>query len=262
MFFLQGLGVGRTAAAGSLEWYFQSLEVANAIVIPSLSLATLIFAQTTYKHPMQPKEHWEGVYSSKPTDAVSWFQAHAEQSLRLIKATAVSLSAAIIDVGGGASTLVDDLLRDGYSNLTVLDLSAAALSAAKARLGASSSHVRWLEADVTHAELAAHAYDVWHDRAVFHFLTTLEGRRAYVQQVLHSVKPGGHVIVATFAEDGPTQCSGLPVMRYRADQLHAEFGEPFTLLRHGKEEHHTPFGTVQQFVYCYCRKVEAAAERR
>lgn len=211
---------------------------------------------------MKPKEHWEGVYSSKASNAVSWFQEHAEQSLRLIKATGVPLSAAIIDVGGGASTLVDDLLHSGYSNLTVLDLSAAALSAAKARLGASSSAVRWLEADVTRAELAVHAYDVWHDRAVFHFLTTAQDRSAYVQQVLRSVKPGGHVIVATFAEDGPTQCSGLPVMRYRADQLHAQFGEPFTLLRHEKEEHHTPFGTLQQFVYCYCRKAENLAEQR
>lgn len=210
---------------------------------------------------MQAKEHWEGVYSSKPTDAVSWFQAHAEQSLRLIKATGVPLSAALIDVGGGASTLVDDLLRDGYSNLTVLDLSAAALHAAKLRLGTRSSSVRWLEADVTQADLAVHAYDVWHDRAVFHFLTTAQERSAYVGQVLRSVKPGGHVIVATFAEDGPTQCSGLPVMRYRADELHAQFGEPFTLLQHEKEEHHTPFGTVQKFIYCYCRKVEAAVEQ-
>lgn len=211
---------------------------------------------------MKPKEHWEGVYSSKSSDAVSWFQAHAEQSLRLIKGTGVSLSAAIIDVGGGASTLVDDLLRDAYSNLTVLDLSAAALNAAKLRLGTRSSSVRWLEADVTNAALAVHAYDVWHDRAVFHFLTTAQERNAYVGQVLRSVKPGGHVIVATFAEDGPTQCSGLPVMRYRADQLHAQFGEPFTLLQHEKEEHHTPFGTIQKFVYCYCRKIEALAEQR
>ena len=206
---------------------------------------------------MKPKDHWESVYATKPTDAVSWFQVHADQSLRLIKDTGVPSSAAIIDVGGGASTLVDDLLRNGYLNLTVLDLSAAALSAAKARLGASSGCVHWLEADVTNADLAVHAYDVWHDRAVFHFLTTQDQRHAYVGQVLRSVKPGGHVIVATFAEDGPTQCSGLPVMRYRADQLHAEFGEPFTLLRHEKEEHHTPFGTIQKFVYCYCRKVDS-----
>lgn len=211
---------------------------------------------------MKSKEHWEGVYSSKAADAVSWFQEHAEQSLRLIEGTGVSSSAAIIDVGGGASTLVDDLLCGGYSNLTVLDLSAAALRAASFRLGTRSGSVRWLEADVVHADLAVHAYDLWHDRAVFHFLTTPQDRSAYVQQVLRSVKPGGHVIVATFAEDGPTQCSGLPVMRYRADELHAQFGEPFTLLQHQKEEHQTPFGTIQQFVYCYCRKLENPVEQR
>ena len=107
---------------------------------------------------------------------------------------------------------------------------------------------------MTNAELPAHAYDVWHDRAVFHFLISAADRHAYVEAVLRAVKPGGHVIVATFAEDGPTQCSGLPVMRYSAGDLHAEFGSPFTLLRHEKEEHHTPTGNVQKFVYCYCRK--------
>lgn len=203
---------------------------------------------------MQPKEHWERVYTTKPADGVSWFQDHAEQSLRLIRGTGVPLSAAVIDVGGGASTLVDDLLQDGYARLTVLDLSAAALAAARRRLGARADAVQWLEANITTTTLPAHAYDVWHDRAVFHFLTTPQERQAYVEAVLRAVKPGGHVIVATFAADGPTECSGLPVMRYSADELHAEFGAPFTLLRHEQEEHHTPFGTVQKFVYCYCLK--------
>jgi SAM-dependent methyltransferase len=206
---------------------------------------------------MQPKEHWEHVYETKPTEAVSWFQEHAEPSLRLIRGTGVSLSASIIDVGGGASTLVDDLLHHGYSALTVLDLSAAALSAAQGRLGTEAAGVRWIEANITTASLPVHAYDVWHDRAVFHFLTTQAERQAYVAAVLRSVKPGGHVIVATFAEDGPTQCSGLPVMRYNAEGLHAEFGSPFTLLQHEKEEHHTPSGTVQKFLYCYCRKASS-----
>lgn len=204
---------------------------------------------------MQPKDHWERVYSTKATDAVSWFQEHAEHSLRLIQRTGVPLSAAIIDVGGGASTLVDDLLASGYSNLTVLDLSAAALAAAKRRLGSLSSNVQWLEANITNASLPANGYDVWHDRAVFHFLTSPEERRSYVEAVLRAVKPGGHVIVATFAEDGPTQCSGLPVMRYSAAELHAQFGESFELLQQEKEAHRTPSGGVQQFVYCYCRKV-------
>lgn len=204
--------------------------------------------------PLPSKSHWERVYATKGATAVSWFQACAQHSLGLIRATEVPLSAPIIDVGGGASTLVDDLLAHGYANITVLDLSATALAAAKNRLGAIGNSVQWLEADITQATLPACRFDVWHDRAVFHFLTAPQERQAYVQAVLRSVKPGGHVIVATFAQDGPTQCSGLPVMRYSADALHAEFGAPFTLLRHEKEEHHTPFGTVQQFVYCCCRK--------
>jgi ubiquinone/menaquinone biosynthesis C-methylase UbiE len=204
---------------------------------------------------MRSKEHWEKVYTTKATDTVSWFQPHADLSLDLIKATGISHDAAIIDVGGGASTLVDDLLANGYTDLSVLDLSAAALAAAQRRLGARAAKVQWIEADVTKADLPARRFDVWHDRAVFHFLTSAEDRAAYVQTVFRAVKPGGHVIVATFAEDGPNQCSGLPVMRYRADELHAEFGEAFSLLSHRKEAHHTPSGTVQQFVYCYCRRI-------
>lgn len=206
---------------------------------------------------MQSKEHWEKVYTTKATDAVSWFQEHAENSLKLIQKTGVPLSAAIIDIGGGASTLVDDLLVKGYSNLSVLDLSAAALSASQNRLGTKANDVNWVVADITKADLPVQSYDVWHDRAVFHFLTSAEDRQAYVQAVLRAVKPGGHVIVATFAEDGPLQCSGLPVMRYNSDELHAEFGEPFTLVHHEKESHQTPFGTAQQFTYCYCHKVSS-----
>lgn len=203
---------------------------------------------------MQSREHWERVYRTKGPGRVSWFQEHARQSVELIRQTGVPANAAIIDVGGGASTLVDDLLAEGYSNLTVLDLSAAALSAARDRLGERAAGVSWLLGDVTQFDFPIHAYDVWHDRAVFHFLTTQPEREAYVRAVLRAVKPGGSVIVATFAEDGPQQCSGLPVMRYSADALHAEFGAPFTLLRHEREEHHTPFGTVQKFIYCLCRK--------
>lgn len=202
---------------------------------------------------MPQKEHWEQVYTTKPTTGVSWFQVHAEQSLRLIQDTGVPRSAAIIDVGGGASTLVDDLLAGGYGALSVLDISAAALKAAQARLGPAAEQVHWLVGDITTIDLPVQAFDVWHDRAVFHFLTTPEQRAAYVRQVLRTVKPGGHVIVSTFAEDGPLQCSGLPVMRYSADGLHAEFGTPFELIRHEKEEHRTPAGGIQQFVYCYCR---------
>lgn len=202
---------------------------------------------------MQTKEHWEQVYSTKAATGVSWFQEHARLSLDLISQTGATKDAGIIDVGGGASTLVDDLLDDGYSNITVLDLSAAALEASRTRLGDRATKVKWIAGDITQVELPRAAYDVWHDRAVFHFLTAHEDREAYVRTVLHAVKPGGHVIVATFAEDGPEKCSGLPVMRYSAEGLHAEFGAPFTLQQQRREEHHTPFGTVQKFIYCMCR---------
>lgn len=203
---------------------------------------------------MQVKNHWEHLYETKSVDAVSWFQPHAEQSRRLIRQTDLPLTASIIDVGGGASTLVDDLLNDGFRSVTVLDLSGAALAAAKARLGDQAASVTWLEADITQVALPRNAYDIWHDRAVFHFLTDDRDRRAYVSAVLRAVKPGGYVIVATFAEDGPLQCSGLPVVRYSPKALHAEFGAPFNLVKHEREEHHTPSGKVQSFIYCYCRK--------
>ena len=206
---------------------------------------------------MQSKSHWEHVYATKPADALSWYQPHADRSLALIRDTGAPRSAAVIDVGGGASTLVDDLVADGYTNVTVLDLSAAALDTARHRLGERAGGVTWLEGDVTTIELPAAHYDVWHDRAVFHFLTDESERKAYVAKVARSVKPLGHVIVATFAEDGPTQCSGLPVRRYSPERLHAEFGDSFALLRHEREAHHTPFGTVQKFVYCYCRLAPA-----
>lgn len=202
---------------------------------------------------MQAKDHWERVYSTKPVDGVSWFQEHATRSRDLIRDTGVPRSAGVIDVGGGASTLVDDLLADGYSNVSVLDISAAALAAAQRRLGPRATSVQWIEGDILRTPLPTRGYDVWHDRAVFHFLTSAADRQAYVAAVLRAVRPGGHVIVATFADDGPTECSGLTVMRYSADDLHAQFGAPFTLVRHEKEAHHTPHGKVQQFVYCYCR---------
>ena len=203
---------------------------------------------------MSSKTHWESIYSSKPTNDLSWFQEYPETSLRLIRNTGVPCSASVIDVGGGASTLVDALLLHGYSALTVLDLSGAALLAAKSRLGADAAKVQWLEADITATQLPAYNYDVWHDRAVFHFLTSRADREAYLEAVLRAVKPGGHVIIATFAEDGPTRCSDLPIVRYSAKELHAEFSSSFLLLHYEKEEHHTPRGTVQNFVYCCFRK--------
>jgi ubiquinone/menaquinone biosynthesis C-methylase UbiE len=178
-----------------------------------------------------------------------------QRSVRLIRDTGLGRDAVIIDVGGGASTLADDLLEEGYQKLSVLDLSGAALAESRRRLGAASESVRWMEADITQAVFEPHSFDIWHDRAVFHFLTTDHDRRAYVNQVLRALKPGGHVIMATFGTNGPTQCSGLPVVRYAPDGLHAEFGEAFTLLSHEEQMHHTPFGTNQQFIYCMCRKM-------
>ncbi len=200
------------------------------------------------------KDHWERVYARKATTAVSWFQEQAATSLRLIQATGLPVEASILDVGGGASVLVDDLLAAGYRDLTVLDLSGAALAAARARLGVRAEPVRWIEGDITRVELPAAAFDLWHDRAVFHFLTDPEDRRAYVRQLEHALKPGGHLIIATFAEDGPERCSELPVMRYSATRLAKEFAAGFSLQHAEKEAHHTPGGAVQSFTCCHLRK--------
>jgi SAM-dependent methyltransferase len=202
---------------------------------------------------MNVQNHWEQIYGTKAPDAVSWYRPHLETSLELIERAAPDCSASIIDVGGGESTLVDDLLARGYEHVSILDLSRTAIDVTKKRLGAASERVKWLAADITNAGLERCSYDIWHDRAVFHFLTAMEVRTAYVRQVAHAVKPGGHVIVSTFGPEGPTKCSGLEVVRYDADSLHKEFGVRFHLLKSSEELHHTPFGTVQQFLYCLCR---------
>jgi len=202
---------------------------------------------------MDAKTHWEKVYNAKAPEAVSWYCPHLETSLALIERVAVARSASIIDVGGGESTLVDDLLLRGYKDITVLDISQTAIDLAKRRLGSAAQQVRWIVADITEIELEPHSYDLWHDRAVFHFLTARKRRVAYVRQVARSVKPGGHVIVSTFGPQGPTKCSGLDVMRYEGESLHSEFGARFRLIESSTELHRTPFGTTQQFLYCYCQ---------
>ena len=148
---------------------------------------------------------------------------------------------------------MDDLFARGYQNITVLDVSQTAIDVNKGRLGAASDRIHWMVADIAKAEQLPNAYDVWHDRAVFHFLTTMDERMAYVRQVAKAVKPGGHVLVSTFGPEGPTKCSGLDVVRYDAKSLHKEFGVRFRLLDSFKELHRTPFGTSQQFLYCLCR---------
>jgi 2-polyprenyl-3-methyl-5-hydroxy-6-metoxy-1,4-benzoquinol methylase len=205
---------------------------------------------------MGKQNHWEHVYQTKAPDAVSWYRPHLDKSMAIIEKANPDHAAAIIDVGGGESTLVDDLLEHGYRNVSVLDISETALQVAQKRMGERTGHVSWIAGDITDVKLPAQAYDVWHDRAVFHFLTLEEQRLAYVRQVAHAVKPGGIVIVATFGPEGPDTCSGLPVMRYDADSLHGEFGASFRLIESATEVHETPFGTTQQFLYCYCR-VEA-----
>jgi SAM-dependent methyltransferase len=202
---------------------------------------------------MSIRDHWEGVYQGKGAERVSWFRPHLERSLDFIDGAGLSRESAIIDVGGGASTLVDDLLARSYTDITVLDLSATAIEVAKARLGSRAGLVHWIVGDVCAVELPERAFDFWHDRAVFHFLRAEEQRRRYVEAVLRSLKPGGHVVVATFGLEGPERCSGLEVARYDANGLHAEFGSPFVKLSSATEVHQTPWGSEQQFVYCYCR---------
>ena len=199
------------------------------------------------------QDHWEQVYSTRSADAVSWYQPHATRSLAWISA-AVGTEAAIVDVGGGASRLVDDLLGAGYRDLAVLDRAAAALQVARQRLGADGTKVRWITGDITALPLPANAFALWHDRAAFHFLTDAAARSAYVAQLRRALRPGGHLIIATFGPDGPTRCSGLPVVRYSAPALQAELGENFQLIEQAEETHRTPAGATQQFVYCHFLK--------
>lgn len=207
---------------------------------------------------MNQKQHWETIYATKKPNEVSWYREHLDNSLKMILRTGVEKSGAVIDVGGGSSTLVDDLLEKGFSNLSVLDISGKAIETSKRRLGDKAGFIEWIEADITNVRLPEKAYDVWHDRAVFHFLTEREDRRKYVELVMRSLKVGGHIIVASFGLDGPAKCSGLDVVRYSPRALHAEFGGDFKPVKSLTETHRTPFGTTQEFVYCYCRKLQAA----
>lgn len=202
---------------------------------------------------MQSADHWENVYRTKNFDSVSWYAPHLSDSLRHIEQLCPDTMGAIVDIGAGESTLVDDLLRRGYADLSVLDISATAIDFTKRRLGAMAQHVNWHVGDVTRYRFGAKQFDLWHDRAVFHFLTDPAARKAYVELVRSSVKPGGFVLMATFGPHGPLQCSGLDVVRYNDRQLHHEFGEGFQLLGSELSNHHTPMSTEQQFLYCWCR---------
>jgi 2-polyprenyl-3-methyl-5-hydroxy-6-metoxy-1,4-benzoquinol methylase len=197
--------------------------------------------------------HWETVYTTKGENEVSWFQENPAPSLELIAMARLNPDAAIIDIGGGASRLVDGLLAQGFQNVTVLDLSEAALSVAKARLGDQAKHVQWVTADVTTWE-PPQTYDLWHDRAAFHFLTDDFARSAYADRLKKALKRPGHVIIGTFAPDGPERCSGLPVARHDAASLAATLGAEFELLDTRRHEHVTPWGSTQRFQFSTFRR--------
>ncbi len=201
------------------------------------------------------QSHWEQVYQSKKADTLSWYRPHLETSLALIeKALGADRQAAIIDIGAGESTLVDDLLERAYLDISLFDISSTALDVTRRRLGELSSRLHWRVGDITDTDLPAQRYDLWHDRAVFHFLTRPDQRAAYLRQLRQALKPGGHVVLATFASDGPERCSGLEVVRYDAAALHAQLGAGFRLLESQRQLHQTPAGAIQPFVYCYCRR--------
>ena len=197
--------------------------------------------------------HWRDVYRRKASDSVSWFRPHLDVSLRLLDEAGLSARSRVIDVGGGASTLVDDLLARGVTDITVLDLAEEALAVARQRLGDRGANVRWLAADATRVELPPAGYDLWHDRAVLHFLVEADAAAAYVAQVRKSLASGGHLVIGGFAPDGPDRCSGLPVARRSAAEVAALFGRDFTLLRETGEVHHTPGGVPQSFVWSVLR---------
>lgn len=199
--------------------------------------------------------HWENVYTIKDAEEVSWFEQNPATSLDLIRSTGVNTGASIIDIGGGASRLVDALLDAGFTAVTILDLSEKSLATSKARLDARSAKVQWVGADITTWE-PSQTYDVWHDRAAFHFLTEPKDRAAYAEWVLQAVHPGGHVIIGTFAPDGPERCSGLQIVRHDAASLSETLGSEFELIESRRHDHQTPAGATQRFQFSRFRRTE------
>ena len=200
------------------------------------------------------KNHWDDVYQGKSATEVSWYQDSPDRSLALVDSTGIAKQAPIIDVGGGASTLVDHLLESGYSDVTVLDLASAAFDQARARLAARAGEVDWVVSDLTRFR-PRRRYRLWHDRAVLHFLTEATDRERYVDVLRRALEPDGHVIIATFGPEGPKRCSGLDVRRYSVDLLSELLGTEFILQSHELENHQTPTGALQQFLYtCWARR--------
>jgi len=203
---------------------------------------------------MSRRDHWEAVYASKAPNTVSWYRAHLDRSIAWIDHLHLPSDARIVDIGGGASTLVDDLVARGFTAVTVLDLAASALEHARARLGDSAARITWIVGDATEPHLERASVDLWHDRAVLHFLTEPAARASYVAQLHRCLRPGGHVILGTFDVDGPERCSGLPVTRYAPAKLAALLGPEFELVQAAQEVHHTPAGGAQAFAYALCRR--------
>lgn len=198
--------------------------------------------------------HWDEVYRSKPAETVSWYRPHLDVSMALLEAGGLHPGSRVLDVGGGASTLVDDLLDRGVRELTVLDISAAALRVAQARLGERAQRVRWLVGDVTKIELTAAAFDLWHDRAVLHFLSSDADLVAYAAQAARAVRPGGYAVIGGFAPDGPERCSKLPVARRSPADIAAILGAQFVPVEERHERHRTPGGSEQPFAYLLSRR--------
>ena len=201
------------------------------------------------------KNHWGEIYKSKSPGEVSWYQPRLATSLGLILESGIAQSAEIIDIGGGASTLADDLFKRGYEHITVLDISSEAIQRSKIRLGQQAKKISWVEKDIFKADFSEKSFDLWHDCALFHFLTQSHDRWNYVALANKVLKPGGCLIVATFGPGGPTQCSGLDTVRYSPESLHQEFDGNFELKKSLIEKHHTPGGKPQEFVYCLFRKI-------
>lgn len=205
--------------------------------------------------PEQPsQDHWQTVYQSKAADTVSWFRPHLDISLLLLEKAGMAPGSRVLDVGGGASTLVDDLLDRGISDITVLDLSEQALTISKDRLGTRAAGVRWIATDLLRETLPAGVFDLWHDRAVLHFLVDPNDANRYAEQAQHALRPGGHAVIGGFAPDGPERCSGLPVARRSGAEIIALFGDGFTLIDQRHERHRTPGGTEQSFLWSVLRR--------
>jgi SAM-dependent methyltransferase len=203
---------------------------------------------------MDRKEHWEDVYSSKPSDRLGWYKPRLQTSLDRIRGLQLAPDAPIIDVGAGASTLIDDLLALGHTDITVLDISDKALSLLRNRLGDAASKINWIVSDVTAVELPDRRFELWHDRAAFHFLTEPHQQQQYRRNLREALMPGGHLLIGTFAPEAPPKCSGLPVQRYDRELLTETFGAEFELIDHHKEMHVTPGGVEQMYLYCHFQR--------